>query len=426
MRIAIVGSGVAGLVAAHHLHRNHEITLFEADDRLGGHAHTVDVELDDASFAVDTGFIVCNERTYPRFFALLERLGVPTVESDMSLSVTDARTGAEWGTNARKLFAQPRNIARPSFLALLAQIPMWHRAGTRLLKQVAAGTADPTETLDAFLARHRLRPAFAQGYIVPLTAAVWSADPSTVLGSPAVTICRFLANHGMLALGDRPTWRTVPGGSRRYVEALTRPFTDRIRLSSPVREVRRDGGEVTVRLDGEHLEHFDRVVLAAHAPDSLGLLTDADIDEKEIVGAVRYQPNSAVLHTDRRCLPSTERAWASWNVHLAEDEQSVVTMTYLMNKLQHVPTRHPVCVTLNRDDEIDPTLVLGRFAYSHPVLDNATVVAQGRLAEIQGRGGAHWAGAWTGYGFHEDGVRAGETVADQIEPGCTGLGDTSW
>ncbi|HEV7721868.1 MAG TPA: FAD-dependent oxidoreductase, partial [Iamia sp.] len=270
MRIAIVGGGVTGLVAAHHLHRHHQIRLFEAADRLGGHAHTVDVEVDGRVFPVDTGFIVCNDRTYPRLTALFERLGVETVPAEMSLAVADERTGVEWGTALGRMRARSTHgtrrvspIDQAAHARVLAAIPRWHRAGTRLLAELDRGEADGDETLRSFLARHRLPRTFGEAYVVPLTAAVWSADPTTVLDFPAATISRFLRNHGMLSLGERPQWRTVVGGSRSYVEAISAPYATDVRLKSPVTEVRRrpEGG-VDIRVAGGEPERFDAVVLA--------------------------------------------------------------------------------------------------------------------------------------------------------------------
>lgn len=428
MRIAIVGGGVSGLVAAHHLHRDHQIRLFEADDRLGGHAHTVDVELDGHAFGVDTGFIVSNERTYPRFTALLERLGVATDPSEMSLSVADERTGVEWGTAPGRIRARPTHgrerlgpADHAAHAALLARIPRWHRAGNRLLTQLDEGEGDQDETLRTFLDRHGLPRSFGEGYVVPLTAAVWSADPTTVLDFPAATICRFLRNHGMLSLGERPQWRTVAGGSRRYVEAISKGFADEVRLRSPVTEVRRQsqhGVEVQVGGDGQP-ERFDAVVLAVHAPTALRLMADADAAETEVLGSVRTQSNPAILHTDRRVLPRHEAVWSSWNVRLPHQARSTVAVTYLMNRLQRLPVDRPVCVSLGREDDIDPATVLTRHDDAHPVLDGPAIAAQRRLPRLQGRGGLWWTGAWTGYGFHEDGARAAEQVCERIDPGST-------
>lgn len=415
MRIAIIGSGISGLTAAHHLHARHDLTVFEADDRVGGHANTVTMHLDDGTWDVDTGFIVFNHRNYPVFTRLLSELGVASQPSDMSLAISDERTGLEWGTNVRRLFAQPRNAVRPRFLGMISEILRWNRLGQGVL----AGSVEVDELAPVgdVLRAHGFSDRFFEWYLVPLAAAVWSADPTTVDRFPIATFCRFLNNHGMLSLGDQAQWRTVTGGSRAYVTALTRPFADRIRTSTPVTSIRRttDGVEVTAR--GQEPARFDRVVLATHSDQALALLADADPDEKDIVGAVRYQPNQATLHTDSRMLPDRRRAWAAWNVQVLDDAQRCVTMTYHMNRLQGLASRHQICVTLNRQDDIDPTLVHARIAYHHPVFDAGAIVAQRRLPEIQGRGGVHWAGAWLGYGFHEDGARSGALVAREIEAG---------
>ncbi|WP_421119068.1 NAD(P)/FAD-dependent oxidoreductase [Aquihabitans daechungensis] len=415
MRIAIIGSGISGLTAAHHLHARHDLTVFEADDRIGGHANTVPVRLDDGTFHVDTGFIVFNHRNYPVFTRLLSELGVETQPSDMSLAITDERNGLEWGTNLTRLFAQRRNAVNPRFLGMVSEILRWNRFGQRIL----AGTVDvdELEPVGDVLRAHGFSDRFFRWYLVPLAAAVWSADPSTVDRFPIATFCRFLHNHGMLSLGDQAQWRTVTGGSQAYVAALTQPFADRIRTSTPVTSVVRTGEGLVVAARGQAPATFDRVVLATHSDQALALLADAEPDEKEIAGAVRYQPNLATLHTDSRLLPARRRAWASWNVQVVADAQRSVTMTYHMNRLQGLDSRHQICVTLNRDDDIDPTLVHARIPYHHPVFDARAIAAQRRRPEIQGRGGLYWAGAWWGYGFHEDGARSGAEVARAIEAG---------
>jgi predicted NAD/FAD-binding protein len=416
VRIAIVGSGISGLTAAHHLHPRHDITVLEADGRVGGHANTVSLALDDGTWNVDTGFIVCNRRTYPVFTRLLSELGVATQPSDMSLAVSDARTGLEWGTNLSRLFSQRRNAVDPRFLAMVGEILRWNRLGQRVL----AGTVEVDELAPVgdVLRSRGFSDRFFQGYLVPLAAAVWSADPTTVDRFPIATFCRFLHNHGMLSLGDQAQWRTVTGGSQAYVAALTRPFADRIRTASPVTSVCRTGEGIEVSVRGEPVPAtFDRVVLATHSDQALRLLADASPDEKEIAGAIRYQPNVATLHTDERMLPTRRRTWASWNVQVLDGAQRRVTMTYHMNRLQSLESRHQICVTLNRHDDIDPSLIHGRFDYDHPVFDAGAITAQRRLPEIQGRGGLYWAGAWWGYGFHEDGARSGADVVRAIEAG---------
>jgi len=417
VRIAIIGSGISGLTAAHRLHPRHQVTVFEADARIGGHAHAVRVSLDDGDFDVDTGFIVYNHRNYPVFTRLLSELRVPTQPSDMSLAVRDERHDLEWGTNMRRLFTQPRNLANPGFVAMIAEVLRWNRLGQRVL----AGRLDVDELSpvgDVLAARH-FSKRFFDWYLVPLAAAIWSADPTTVDRFPIAAFCRFLDNHGMLSLGDRPRWRTVTGGSRRYVDALTAPFAHRIRTGTPVVAIERHADGIDVRTEENPAgTTFDRVVVATHSDQAMKFLVDADPLEKEVVGAVRYQPNVATLHTDVAMLPRHERTWASWNVQVLSGEQRRVAMTYHMNRLQSLASRHQICVTLNRHDDIDPDAVIRRLDYDHPVFDAAAIVAQRRRRELQGRGGVYWAGAWWGYGFHEDGARSGSEVAALIEAGA--------
>ncbi|CAN5591403.1 FAD-dependent oxidoreductase [soil metagenome] len=416
VRIAIIGSGISGLTAAHRLHHRHEVTVYEADDRIGGHANTVTAHLDDGDFAVDTGFIVYNHRNYPVFTRLLAELQVPTQESDMSLAVRDERHDLEWGTNLSRLFSQRRNLANPGFVAMIGEVLRWNRLGQRVL----AGKVDVDELTpvgDVLAARH-FSKRFFDWYLIPLAAAIWSADPVTVDRFPIATFCRFLDNHGMLSLGERPSWRTVTGGSQRYVAALTAPFADRILTATPVTGIERhaDGIDVRTAMDPAGRQ-FDRVVMATHSDQALKLLADADHQEREVVGAVRYQHNVATLHTDRSLLPRNERTWASWNVQVLPGEQRQVAMTYHMNRLQSLASRHQICVTLNRHDAIDPTTVISRIDYEHPVFDAPAIAAQQRRDDLQGRGGLFWAGAWWGYGFHEDGARSGSEVAQMIEAG---------
>lgn len=416
MRIAIIGSGISGLTAAHRLHPRHDLTVFEADDRIGGHAHTVRASVDDGDFEVDTGFIVYNHRNYPVFTRLLSELQVPTQPSDMSLAVRDERHDLEWGTNLSRLFAQRRNLVRPGFIAMIGEVLRWNRLGQRVLS--GAFEVDELRPVGDVLAEHHFSRRFFDWYLTPLAAAIWSADPATVDRFPIATFCRFLDNHGMLSLGERPAWRTVTGGSQRYVEALSTPFADRIRTSSPVTAIERHSGGIGVRTAHDDTPTtFDRVVLATHSNQALGLLSDADPEEKEVIGAVRYQPNVATLHTDTSMLPRNERTWASWNVQVLDDEQRRVTMTYHMNRLQSLESRHQFCVTLNRHDDIDPRTVIERIDYDHPVFDAGAIAAQRRRDDLQGRGGLFWAGAYWGYGFHEDGARSGSEVAALIEAG---------
>lgn len=411
MKIAIIGTGIAGLACAHHLHRSHDLTLFEAGGHVGGHTHTHRIDLDDETHQVDTGFIVYNERNYPNFTRLLRELGVATGRSDMSFGVRDERTGLEYkGTNANTLLAQRRNAVSPRFARFVADIVRFQRNARALLR-----APDPTITLDDFLHRGRYSRMFVEDFVVPMGAAIWSADPSVFGEYPMLSLARFYGNHGLLSLGDQPEWRFVRGGSARYVDALTAPFADRIRLHSPVEKIVRRGDEVEVRSVSDGLETFDHVILACHSNQALELLTDADSRERSILGAIRYQDNEVTLHTDERLLPRQRRAWASWNYHVLPGEKRLATLTYRMNSLQKIESRHQILTTLNRHDEIDPDRILGSWHYEHPVFDLGAIRAQARRHEIQGRRRTWFCGAYWGYGFHEDGVNSGLDVVGRIE-----------
>ena len=431
MKIAIVGTGVSGLVAAHLLHPHHEITVFESDTRIGGHANTVDVEVDGRSVAVDTGFIVYNDRNYPGFRALLDRLGVATQPTEMSFSVSDPRTGLEFrGSNLNAIFAQRRNLANPSFLRLLADVTRFNRAARRLVAGEARWNgpdrlpdgggfdAHAEESLADFVRRGRFSQSFVRQFLIPFGASIWSADPATFMRFPVRAYARFMDNHGLLELAGRPEWRTVTGGSRRYVEALTAPFSHRIQLDMPVHKiVTHDGvggSQLVEVLTGRGPELFDRVIVATHSDQALRMLADASTAEREVLGAIGYQRNIATLHTDERMLPRNPRARASWNYTIAENARGT-TVTYWMNRLQSIETRRPLLVTLNRPDEIDPRMRIAEFEYDHPVFDVPAMAAQQRRAEIQGRRGIYFAGAYWGYGFHEDGVQSALEVVRLLE-----------
>jgi len=403
-RLAIVGSGVAGLVAAERLCREHDVTVFEADDRIGGHTHTVDVETASGPLAIDTGFIVCNDRTYPGFLAMLQRLQVPLRPSTMSFSVRCERTGLEYnGGGFNQLFAQRRNLLRPSFWGMLRDVLRFHRMAPRF--------AATDATLQDVLREGRFGPGFAAHYLVPMMAAIWSAEPQRLLAMPARFFLRFFANHGMLTVADRPTWYTVAGGSRSYLGPLTASFRDRIRLRCPVAAIARDRDGVVVTVAGRGPERFDGAIVAAHSDQALRLLRDPDAGEREVLGAIPYQENDVVLHTDERLLPRTRRAWAAWNYHLPAVPAPRATVTYCMNILQGLPGPATYNVTLNRTAAIDPAKVLASFVYHHPVFDDAGVRAQARVPEINGKGRVWYCGAWCGFGFHEDAVQAALRVA---------------
>ncbi len=401
MRIAVAGAGVSGLVAAWLLSKEHEVTVFEAQDRIGGHTNTVDVDASDGRHAVDTGFIVFNDRTYPNFLKLLARLGVASQESDMSFSVQCARTGLEYnGTSLGTLFAQRRNVVRPSFLRMIRDILRFNREAPRLL----AGGGDDALTLGAYLDEGRYSREFVERYIVPMGAAIWSSDPASMGAFPARHFVRFFANHGMLTVDDRPVWRVVRGGSRRYVEAITASLGRRIRTSAPVAKIKREADSVEVTVAGSGTEKFDHVIVAAHGDQALAMLSDPSPAEREVLGAMRYRRNDAVLHTDEAMLPSRPRARASWNYHLPRDPGGAATVTYDMNRLQRLGAANRYCVTLNRTPEIDAARVIRRIGYEHPVFTTASVAAQGRRDEVNGVRRTWFCGAYWGFGFHEDGV----------------------
>ncbi|HVS14929.1 MAG TPA: FAD-dependent oxidoreductase [Thermoanaerobaculia bacterium] len=425
-RIAIVGTGIAGLTVAHRLHRRHELTLYEAEDRVGGHTHTVEVEVEgeERPVAVDTGFIVFNSWTYPRFEALLAELGVATLDSTMSFSVRCEAAGLEYnGTTLDTLFAQRRNLLRPSFLRMVRDILRFNRRARSWLRADSEGDGEGAEAdlpFGEFLARGGFSRAFVEDYAVPMSAAIWSASAETVRETPARFLLRFFDNHGMLSVDDRPTWRVVRGGSARYVEALIAPFRERIRLREPVSEVRRLGDRVEVT-SARGTERFDQVVLAAHSDQALALLADPSPAERAILGALPYQSNEVVLHRDASLLPRARRARAAWNYHrlAGAGGERPVAVTYWMNELQRLDVAVPLLVTLNRGDAIDPGYVLGAWSVRHPVFGPEGVAAQERFAEISGlERRTHYCGAYWRYGFHEDGVWSGLRVAEVLDEGA--------
>lgn len=401
LRIAVVGAGIAGNVAAYHLHRaGHALTVYEADHRIGGHTHTHEIGIDGEAHRIDTGFIVFNDRTYPRFVSLLKALHVESQPSSMSFSVRDDVNDLEYnGTSLDGLFAQRRNLLRPRFLGMLAEILRFHRQAPALL----AGDGDET-TLGEYLDAHRFRASFVEHYLVPMGAAIWSTDPARMFAFPARFFVRFLHNHGMLSVNDRPVWRVIRGGSAAYVERLVAAFRDRIRLASPVERILRRADGVTVHARGSAPERFDHVFLACHADQALRMLGDASREERDILGAFPYQRNEAVLHTDASLLPRRRRARAAWNYHRLPEAGRGVALTYDMNILQGLQSRHTFCVTLNASGRVDPRRVLRRMEYSHPLFTTAGAAAQRRHAEISAVRRTHYCGAYWRYGFHEDGV----------------------
>lgn len=402
MKIAIVGSGISGLTAAWHLHRDgHAVTVYEADHRLGGHTHTHDIEWQGRHYAIDTGFIVFNDWTYPNFIALLEQLGVASQPSHMSFSVQDGQSGLEYnGSTLNSLFAQRRNLLRPRFYRMIIDILRFNREATAWLEHAG----DSTETLGEFIACRRYGREFRDHYILPMGAAIWSASRRQMLDMPARFFIRFFANHGMLSVDRRPQWRVIQGGSARYVERLAAPFANRIRLSSPVTSVRRHAVGVTVHTARFGVERYDAVFLACHSDQALRLLADPSPEEIATLSALPYQRNVAVLHTDARMLPKNRRAHAAWNYHLPGSDDQPVSVTYCMNILQSLDAPVPFLVTLNREQDIDPHAILARMEYDHPLFTVEGVAAQARQADINGVRNTYFCGAYWRNGFHEDGV----------------------
>lgn len=415
-RVAVIGSGIAGLSAAHQLAADAQVTLFEAADYFGGHTHTVDVTLDGVTHGVDTGFLVFNHRTYPNLVRLFETLGVSTAASDMSFSVQVPQTGLEWsGSDLNGVFAQRSNLLRPRFWHMLVEILRFNRLATALA--VSGADAELAEPIGAFLERHRFGAGFRDGYFLPMIGCIWSCPTDQMLQFPVGTMIRFCHNHGLIQVSDRPQWHTVRGGAKHYVARLLEGIAD-ARLRTPVRAVRRlppghGGAGVCVATDAGE-ERFDEVVMACHSDQSLALLADASADERALLGAIRYHPNLAVLHTDVRVLPRRRRAWAAWNYERAADrtrEQAAVCLHYWINRLQPLPWDTPVIVSLNPSRPIAPQQVLGEYQYSHPVFDRAAIAAQRELPRIQGRSHVWYCGAWARYGFHEDGLSSALDVA---------------
>jgi len=411
MKIAIVGTGIAGNVAAHRLARDHDITVFEADARIGGHTNTVDVVMEGRRWSIDTGFIVFNDVTYPNFVALLDELGVASQPSDMSFSVSDQASGLEYnGRSLNTLFAQRRNLLRPSFHRMLLDVLRFNREAPALLEPGAGRV-----TLGEYLRAQGYSRGFVEHYILPMGAAIWSASPAGMARVPAAFFVRFFHNHGLLTVDGRPQWRVIRGGSKRYVERLVAGHRDRIRLNAPVHWIRRHPGYVEVKVRGAEVERFDRVFLACHSDQALRLLTDATPQEREVLGAIAYQRNEAVLHTDASLMPRRRRAWAAWNYHLpagagyagpdvADVGERKVTLTYNMNILQGLDAAAQFCVTLNDRGAIDPDRVIQRIDYAHPLFTERAVAAQQRHREINGARRTYYCGAYWRYGFHEDGV----------------------
>ncbi|HEX4852949.1 NAD(P)/FAD-dependent oxidoreductase [Arenimonas sp.] len=406
MRIAVIGSGVAGMGAAWRLSREHEVVLFEREARLGGHTHTHKVTQGERSYSVDSGFIVFNADNYPLFTRMLDELGVPSQPTTMSFSVQDARSGLEYNaTDFDSLFCQRRNLVSPRFWGMVRDILRFYREAPALLALPGDGPS-----LGDYLRENRYSAMFIEDHLVPMASALWSSPAEGIMGFPAKYLARFMDNHHMLQVQGRPPWRVVTGGSSSYIRALEKDWAVQVRLSAPVRQVRRDADGVDVHTDAG-VERFDQVVLACHSDQALALLADPSAAETEVLGAIPYQANETVLHTDARLLPTRRKAWAAWSAYVPAEPDAACTVSYCMNLLQGIDSREPFVVTLNRSKDIDPAKVLARMRYHHPVYTHASVAAQSRRGEINGTHRTWYAGAYWGFGFHEDGLRSGIEVA---------------
>lgn len=442
MKIAIIGSGIAGLAAAHRLQPHAAVTLLESGSYFGGHTHTVDVTLDTPqgprTHGVDTGFLVFNERTYPQLIALFAELGVHTAPSDMSFSVqVPASAGQprlEWsGTSLNAVFSQRRNLLNPRFWRMLRDVLRFNRLATDIALRNAEG--ELMQPLKGFLQAHRFSAEFTDWYFLPMLGCIWSCPTAQMLEFPVATMIRFCHNHGLIQISNRPQWHTVAGGARHYVDKIVAGVADK-RLNCPVQQIRRDADGVSVTSAGQ-TERYDKVVIATHSDQALALLADASAQERVTLGAIGYQANRAVLHTDASVLPRHKRAWAAWNyqraphadapqgsdtgvqAHLVparQPDSQRVCLHYLLNLLQPLPFAQPVVVSLNPLQEIDPQHVLGSFDYTHPVFDLAAIRAQTDVPALQGQQHSYFCGAWTGYGFHEDGLKSGLDVAARLRP----------
>lgn len=403
MKIAIIGSGISGLTAAWLLHERHDITVFEANDYIGGHTHTVDIDLNGERHAIDTGFIVYNDRTYPNFIELLTRLGVDTQPTSMSFSVRCDRTGIEYnGTSLNTMFAQRRNLFRPRFIRMIRDILRFNREAVELLE-----SENEEQTVEEFIREKGYGPAFGEQYLIPMGAAIWSCPPETFGQFPMRFIAEFYHNHGLLSLKNRPQWRVIYGGSKCYVEKLTAGFRERIQLNSPVERVTRGEQSISIRLAGtEEAQTFDHVIFACHSDQALAILgEEASPTERELLGAFPYQKNTAVLHTDEAVLPRRKKAWASWNYQIGkEGPRQAATVTYNMNILQRLPTQTTFNVTLNSEDLIDPSRIIDRFVYHHPIYSTQRRSVQQRHREVTNQNRTSFCGAYWRNGFHEDGV----------------------
>lgn len=410
-RIAVIGSGISGLASAYFLSRIHEVVLYEAGSYLGGHTNTVDLTLDGVTHPVDTGFLVYNQATYPNLIALFDELNVVSYGTDMSFGVSMDGGRLEWaGTNLASVFAQRRNAFSPTFLLMLRDILRFNKAAPDYLQR----TLQSKESLGELLKTERYGATFCDAYLLPMAAAIWSSAPGDILNYPAGSFIQFCLNHALLQISNRPQWQTVQGGAREYVRKIAATLTD-VRINTPVLSVVRTSNGVLVKT--EHgIETYDAVIFATHAPQTVQMLADASEDEHRILSAVRYQSNQAYLHTDLSLMPQRQKVWSAWNYigAMQQDGQRPVCVSYWLNRLQQLPFKTPVMVTLNPIAPPDRIKIHGQFDYEHPVFDQAAIAAQQQLSSIQGSNRCWFAGAWTGYGFHEDGLKAALRVVSDF------------
>jgi len=411
LRIAIIGTGISGLTAAHYLQDRHELTLFEAADYVGGHTHTVDVEFAGEQATIDTGFIVFNDWTYPNFIELLNRLGVQWQDTNMSFSVRCDQTGWEYnGGTLAGMFVQKRNLFRPAFWGMINDILRFNRDAPRILEE-----PDQGESVGSYLQRMGYRRSFADRYLIPMGASIWSCPPGVFSEFPIRFIVEFYKNHGLLSVSHRPTWRTILAGSREYVRKLIVPLESSIRLHTPVSAVVRDAERVEVRTSSGSAGHFDHVVFACHSDQALKMLTEPTVAEREVLSEFPYHANDVVLHTDVSVMPRRRGAWAAWNYHVGTGDAAEATLTYDMNLLQNLQKKHRYLVTLNSTGQIDPARVLGRYSYAHPVYTTRRAAAQRRHSELLNQNRTSFCGAYWGNGFHEDGVKSALAVCRALE-----------
>ena len=412
MKIAIVGSGISGLSCGHLLAEQHQLSVFEAGPEIGGHTATKDIEVDGQHYAIDTGFIVFNDWTYPNFIRLMDEVGVSSKPTEMSFSVSCQLTGLEYGgSNLNTLFAQRKNLFKPSYYNMLADIVRFNKQAIGDLEQQRI---DPAMTLAEYLSLKGYGEMFAKKYLIPMGSAIWSASTEVMLNFPLLFFVRFLKNHGLLSVNNRPQWRVIEGGSRQYLKPLSARFSDRIRTNCAVQSITRSHNSAQLSLADGSVENFDQVVLACHSDQALALLKDPSAQELQVLGAMPYQSNDVVLHTDCSLLPAKKRAWSSWNYQLKSEQQEQATLTYNMNILQGIESDTTFCVTLNATDDIDPDKILGRYNYSHPVFSLQSVAAAERWDEINGVNNSWFCGAYWANGFHEDGASSGIRVAKAL------------